>query len=163
MRRNCSTSDEDFDMAFCIGDAEIRCVRYNIASLSRPFSAMLYGNFTESRREKINFSQNGISADAMMAVEVFSRTKRLSCSDLSIVLEVLSLANRFCCEELKSACDAHLASLVSDMEDAVLLIEYGLEETAYLLVAACLQVFLRELLSSLHNSLMMRLFCYISS
>ncbi|WVZ18813.1 hypothetical protein V8G54_006135 [Vigna mungo] len=32
------------------------------------------------------------------------------------------------------------------MDDAVLLIEYGLEETAYLLVAACLQVFLRDLL-----------------
>ncbi|KAG6737109.1 hypothetical protein POTOM_059895 [Populus tomentosa] len=51
---------------------------------------------------------------------------------------------RFCCEELKSACDAHLASLVCDMESAVILIEYGLEEGANLLVAACLQLFLRE-------------------
>ncbi|WVZ18820.1 hypothetical protein V8G54_006142 [Vigna mungo] len=47
---------------------------------------------------------------------------------------------------MKHACDTHLASLVLDMDDAVLLIEYGLEETAYLLVAACLQVFLRDLL-----------------
>ncbi|XP_002526653.2 ethylene-overproduction protein 1 [Ricinus communis] len=155
----CSTSDEDFDMSFCIGDDEIRCVRYNIASLSRPFKAMLYGSFTEARREKINFSQNGISADGMRAVEYFSRTKGLGSFDLSIILELLSLANRFCCEEMKSACDAHLASLVSDMEDAVLLIEYGLEETAYLLVAACLQMFLRELPGSLHNSLVMKLFC----
>ena len=71
MRRNYSTFDKDFDMAFCIGDVEIKCVRYNIASLSRLFSAMLYGNFTESRREKINFSQNRISVDAMKVVEVF--------------------------------------------------------------------------------------------
>ncbi|XP_050236237.1 ethylene-overproduction protein 1 [Mercurialis annua] len=155
----CSTSDEDFDMSFCFGDDEVRCVRYNIASLSRPFKAMLYGNFKEAKREMINFSQNGISADGMRALEVYSRTKRLVSFDLSIVLELLSLANKFCCEELKSACDDHLASLVNDMEDAVLLIEYGLEETAYLLVAACLQVFLRELPGSLHNSLVMKLFC----
>ena len=78
---------------------------------------------------------------------------------MHIVLELLSLANRFCCGEMKHACDVHLASLVSDMEDAMLLIEYGLEETAYLLVAACLQVFLRELPSSIHNPNVMRFFC----
>ncbi|KDP22850.1 hypothetical protein JCGZ_00437 [Jatropha curcas] len=155
----CSTSDEDGDMSFCIGDDEIRCVRYNIASLSRPFKAMLYGGFTESRREKINFSQNGISTEGMRAVEIFSRMKRLDSFDLRVELELLSLANKFCCEEMKAACDAHLASLVSEMEDAVLLIEYGLEETAYLLVAACLQVFLRELPSSMHNAHVMELFC----
>ncbi|KAJ9185411.1 hypothetical protein P3X46_005049 [Hevea brasiliensis] len=155
----CSTSDEDGDMSFCIGDDEIRCVRYNIASLSRPFKALLYGGFSESRREKINFSKNGISAKGMRAVEIFSRTKRLGSFELPIVLELLSLANRFCCEELKSACDAHLASLVSEMEEAMVLIEFGLEETAYLLVAACLQVFLRELPNSMYNSDVMRLFC----
>lgn len=69
------------------------------------------------------------------------------------------MANKFCCEEMKSACDAHLASLICDMEDAMLLIEYGLEETAYLLVAACLQVFLRELPSSIHTPNVMRIFC----
>lgn len=157
-----STSDDedvDGDMSFCIGDDEIRCVRYNFASLSRPFKAMLYGNFRESRREKINFTQNGISVEGMRAAEMFSRTKRLAFFDPPIVLELLSLANRFCCEEMKSACDAHLASLVCDMEDAVMLIEYGLEETAHLLVAACLQVFLRELPGSMHNPYVMRLFC----
>lgn len=155
----CSTSEEDGDMSFCIGGVEIRCTRYDIASLSRPFRAMLYGGFTESRREKINFSQNGISAEGMRAVEVFSRTKRIASFDLHIVLELLSLANKFCCEEMKSACDSHLASLVCEMEDALSLVEYGLEESAYLLVAACLQVFLRELPGSIHNPNVMRFFC----
>lgn len=157
--QECSTSEEDGDVSFCIGDEEVRCVRCNIASLSRPFRAMLYGGFSETRREKINFSKNGISAEGMKAVEIFSRTKRLGSFNAKIVLELLSLANKFCCEELKSACDAHLASLVHDMEDAMLLFEYGLEETAYLLVAACLQVFLRELPGSMHNPNMMRFFC----
>lgn len=155
----CSTSEEDGDMSFCLGTDEIRCTRYRIASLSRPFRTMLYGGFMESRREKINFSRNGISAEGMRAVEVFSRTKSLGSFDLHIILELLSLANKFCCEEMKSACDAYLASLVCDMEDALALIEYGLEETAYLLVAACLQIFLRELPSSMHNPNVMRFFC----
>ncbi|CAI0426206.1 unnamed protein product [Linum tenue] len=154
-----SSPDEDADMSFCIGDEEVRCVRYKMASLSRPFRAMLYGDFNESRREKINFSKNGISAQGMKAAEVFSRTKKLDSFDLPMVLELLSFANRFCCEEMKSACDAHLASLVSDMDLALLLVEYALEEMAYLLVAACLQVFLRELPSSMHHNYVMKLFC----
>ncbi|TKY63543.1 Ethylene-overproduction protein 1 [Spatholobus suberectus] len=156
----CSTSEEeDGDMSFCVGDDEIRCSRFNMASLSRPFKTMLYGGFIESRREKINFSQNCFSAEALRAAEVFSRRKRLSHLEPKVVLELLSLANRFCCEEMKHACDAHLASLVCDMEDALLLVEYGLEETAYLLVAACLQVFLRELPSSMQCSSVVKMFC----
>nr|TKR98390.1 ethylene-overproduction protein 1-like [Populus alba] len=151
--------DDECDMSFCIGDDEIRCVRYNVASLSRPFRAMLYGEFKESWREKINFTQNGISAEGMRGAMVFSQTKRLGTFDPKIVLEILSLANRFCCEELNSACDAHLASLVCDMESAVILIEYGLEEGANLLVAACLQLFLRELPFSMNNPYVMRLLC----
>jgi tetratricopeptide (TPR) repeat protein len=120
---------------------------------------MLYGGFIESRREKINFSKNEISVEAMRAAEVFSRTKSLSTIEPNVVLELLSLANRFCCDEMKCACDAHLALLVCDMEDASLLIEYGLEETAYLLVAACLQVFLRELPVSMECSSFVKLFC----
>ena len=160
--QQCSTSDEDDvggDMSFCIGDDEIRCGRFNMASLSRPFKTMLYGEFIESRREKINFSRTGISVAAMRAAEVFSRTKSLSTIEPNVVLELLSLANMFCCEEMKSACDIHLASLVCDLEDAMLLIEYGLEETAYLLVAACLQVVLRELPGSMQCSSFVRLFC----
>ncbi|WJX42936.1 Ethylene-overproduction protein 1 [Trifolium repens] len=160
--QQCSTSDEDDgggDMSFCIGDDEIRCHRFNMASLSRPFKTMLYGGFIESRREKINFSKNEISVEAMRAAEVFSRTKSLSTIEPNVVLELLSLANRFCCDEMKCACDAHLALLVCDMEDASLLIEYGLEETAYLLVAACLQVFLRELPVSMECSSFVKLFC----
>ncbi|KAJ1416258.1 Tetratricopeptide-like helical domain superfamily [Sesbania bispinosa] len=156
----CSTSEEDDgDMSFCIGDKEIRCSRFNMASLSRPFKTMLYGGFIESRREKINFSQIGVSVEAMRAAEVFSRTKRVSQFQPNIVLELLSLANRFCCEEMKCACDAYLASLVCDMEDALLFIEYGLEETAYLLVAACLQVFLRELPGSMQCPRVIKMFC----
>ncbi|XP_010553234.1 PREDICTED: LOW QUALITY PROTEIN: ethylene-overproduction protein 1-like [Tarenaya hassleriana] len=156
----CSTSEEeDYDMAFCIGDDEVRCVRYKIASLSRPFKAMLYGGFRETKRETINFTQNGISIEGMRAAEIFSRTKKLDMFPPNIVLELLTLANRFCCDELKSACDLYLANRVSNLDDAMLLIEYGLEESAYLLVAACLQVFLRELPSSMHNPNVLKIFC----
>ncbi|KAL0315245.1 UNVERIFIED_CONTAM: Ethylene-overproduction protein 1 [Sesamum calycinum] len=164
--QECSTSishgddeDDDCDMCFCIGDDEVKCNRYKIASLSRPFKSMLYGCFMESRKERIHFTQNGISAKAMRAAEVFSRTKSVDSFDPNIVFELLILANRFCCDEMKSACDSYLASLVDDMDSAVLLIEYGLAETAYLLVAACLQVFLRELPNSMHNQNVMKLFC----
>ncbi|CAL5192358.1 unnamed protein product [Lathyrus oleraceus] len=167
----CSTSygdedddsgDSDYnDMYFCIGESDIRCNRYAMASLSRPFMAMLYGGFVESRRERINFSLNSVNVEVMMAVEVFSRTKRLSQFPNNVVLEMLSFANRFCCVEMKSACDARLASLLFDMDDALLLIEYGLEENAYLLVAACLQVFLRELPSSMHRLSVLKLFCSV--
>ncbi|XVE97129.1 hypothetical protein REPUB_Repub02eG0284100 [Reevesia pubescens] len=155
----CSTSDDDGDMSFCIGDDEIRCIRSNIASLSIPFRTMLYGGFRESRRERINFTQNGISVEGMRAAEVYSRTKRLDSFDPRIILELLYFSNRFCCDILKSACDAYLASLVTDMDDALLLIEHGLEENAHLLVAACLQVFLRELPNSMHILNVMKLFC----
>lgn len=168
--QECSTSSEyvdgsgdrdaeDDDVFFCIGDSEISCRRYSMAALSRPFETMLCGGFLECRREKINFSMNCVSVEAMMAVEVFSRTKRLSQFPPNVILEMLSFANKFCCEEMKHACDTHLASLVLDMDDAVLLIEYGLEETAYLLVAACMQVFLRELPGSLERWSVMKMFC----
>lgn len=165
----CSTSlsedvdDDYYDMSFCIGDDEIRCRRFDFASLSRPFHAMLYGGFIESRREKINFTQNGISAKAMKAAEAYSRTKKVDLFEPDLVLELLVLANRFCCEEMKSACDAHLASLVIDMDIAMLLVEYGLQETSYLLVAACLQVFLRELPYSMHNPNVVRFFCSLEA
>ncbi|XP_059668039.1 ethylene-overproduction protein 1-like isoform X2 [Cornus florida] len=155
----CSTSEEDCDMSFFIGEDEVRFNRYSIASLSRPFKTLLYGSFVESRREKINFSQNGISAKAMRAAEIFSRIKAVDSFDHDVVLELLSMASKFCCDEMKSACDLYLASLVCDLERAMILIEYGLEETAYFLVAACLQVLLREFPSSLHNPNVMKYFC----
>ncbi|RDX81799.1 Ethylene-overproduction protein 1, partial [Mucuna pruriens] len=144
---------------FCVGDSEIRCRRYSMATLSRPFETMLCGGFIESSSERINFSLNCVSVEAMVAVEVFSRTKRLRQFPPNVILEMLSFANKFCCEEMKHACDMHLASLVLDMDDAVLLIQYGLEETAHLLVAACLQVFLRELPGWMQRWSIMRLFC----
>lgn len=154
----CSTSEEDFDMFFIVGDEEVRCIRCNIASLSRPFNTLLYGSFVESRREKINFTRNEFSANTIRALELYSRRKKVDSFEPSIVLELLCLANRFCCDELKTACDVYLSSLVTDTERALTLMEYGLEERAYLLVAACLQVFLRELPASLHNPEVMKFF-----
>ncbi|MQL69234.1 hypothetical protein Taro_001484 [Colocasia esculenta] len=151
--------EEEGDMAFFIGDEEVPCFRYKIAALSTPLHTMMYGGFLESRRQKINFTQNGISPGAMRAVEAFSRTASLDSFPPDIVLELLSFANKFCCEGLKSACDAKLALLVREVEDALLLVDYGLAETAPLLVGSCLQVFLRELPRSLHNSRITRLLC----
>ncbi|XP_077233058.1 ethylene-overproduction protein 1-like [Tasmannia lanceolata] len=159
LEEECSTSANEGDVAFCIGDEEVICTRHKIASLSTPFRTMLYGGFTESRREKINFSHNGISVNGMQAVEMFSRTGRLDDFPPNIFLELLSFANKFCCEGLKSMCDVHLASLVCCIEDALVLVEYGLEETAYMLVASCLQVLLRELPRSLQNPDATRLLC----
>ncbi|XP_021769668.1 ethylene-overproduction protein 1-like [Chenopodium quinoa] len=155
----CSTSEEDFDMSFVVGEEEVKCIRYNIASLSRAFKTLLYGSFVESRREKINFTQNGISVQVIRALELYSRKKKVDSLDPPLVLELLSLANMFCCDELKSACDVYLSSLVIDKESALTLMDYGLEEAASLLVAACLQVFLRDLPGSLHDQNVMKYFC----
>ncbi|XVF46215.1 hypothetical protein PTKIN_Ptkin03bG0009500 [Pterospermum kingtungense] len=153
------TLEEDSDIYFCVGNEEISCIRSKIAALSSPFKAMLYGSFMESRSCKIDFSQNGISVEGMRALDLYSRNRRVDLFSLEVVLELLSCANRFCCEEMKSACDIHLASLVSCIEDTLVLIEYGLEERANVLVASCLQVFLRELPGSLHNPKVMKIFC----
>lgn len=151
--------EEDSDVSFRFGEEEIQCVRYRIAALSSPFNAMLYGSFKESKMVNIDFSQNEISAEGMRAVEVYSRTGRLDFFGSDILVELLSFANRYCCEEMKSACDARLASMVGCTEDALVLIEYGLEETANLLVAFCLQVLLRELPCSLNNAKVMKFLC----
>ncbi|CAN6824447.1 ethylene-overproduction protein 1 [Brassica napus] len=157
----CSTSEVDYDISFCIGDEEVRCVRYKIASLSRPFKAMLYGGFREMRLSAINFTNNGVSAEGMRAAEAFSRVGKVEMFPINIVLELLTLANRFCCDELKTACDSYLSRLVKDLDGALSLIEYGLEEAAYLLVAACVQVFLRELPSSMRNPNVVKIFCSV--
>ncbi|KAK4788053.1 hypothetical protein SAY86_019372 [Trapa natans] len=150
---------QDSAVLFYIGHEEVRCLRSKIASLSFPFRTMLYGSFVESKRESVDFSCNGISAKAMQAVELYSRTKRLDSFDPEIVMEMLSFANRFCCEEMKSACDAHLALHVKSVEDVLTLMDYGLEEMAHLLVASCLQVLLRELPHSLHIPQVEKLLC----
>lgn len=159
----CSTSaapdEEEGDIGFFIGDDEVICVRSKIAALSRPLRRMLYGGFQESRRDKIDFSQNGISVHGMRAVDEFSKAGSLEPFPPEIVVELLSFANRFCCEDMKSSCDKHLASFVNCMEDALILIEYGLEENAYLLVAACLQVFLGDLPRSLNCPDMTKVLC----
>ncbi|KAJ4725529.1 Ethylene-overproduction 1-like protein [Melia azedarach] len=158
-KSECLSMEDNIGVTFFIGDEKINFVRSKLAALSSPFKAMMYGAFVESKREKIDFSQDGISPEGMRAVEVYTRAKRVDLFCPWIVLELLSFANRFCCEEMKSACDAHLASLVDDIEDALILIDYGLEERATLLVASCLQVLLRELPSSLYNPKVITRFC----
>lgn len=152
-------SEEDGDVCFSIGDEEVICYRGKIAALSSPLKAMLYGDFVESERDRLDFSQIGISTEGMRAVKVFSLCGRLDSCSPSVVLEMLSFANRFCCEGMKSACDSYLASLVTDIEEALVLIDYALEERAYVLVASCLQVMLRELPGYLYNSKIMNIFC----
>jgi tetratricopeptide (TPR) repeat protein len=155
--------DEESDVLFCVGNEEIKCVRWRIASLSEPFNAMLCGEFVESKMWKIDFSGNGLCSEGMKALEFYSRTKRLDLFSPNTVLELLSFANKFCCEEMKTSCDSHLASIVESVEDALILIEYGLEENATLLVVSCLQIFLRELPNSLHNSKVINFLCSFES
>lgn len=156
----CSTSSVTRDdVVFCIDEEEVVCNRENIAALSSPFQAMLFGCFTESQRTKIGFSHNGISAQGMRAVDEFSKTGCLEPFPPEVVLELLTFANKFCCEKMKSACDKCLAALVLNVNDAVIFIEYGLEENAELLVASCLQFFLRDLPRSLHHPQVASLLC----
>lgn len=85
---DCTTSDEDRDMSFCVGRQEIKCNRNHMASFFRPLKTMLYGEFIESRREKINFTLNGISTMAMKATELYRRTRRLDTLDPPVLLQV---------------------------------------------------------------------------
>ncbi|KAI7745081.1 hypothetical protein M8C21_013553, partial [Ambrosia artemisiifolia] len=154
------TETETETVCFCIGNEVISCVRGKIAALSSPLNTLLYGSFVESVKEKIDFSQVGISVEAMRGVEAFSRTKKLMDFDSpSVVLEMLTFSQKFCCEEMKSACEVYLSSLVSNVHDALIFIEYGFEDNASLLVASCLQVILRELPGSLNNPKVLSLFC----
>nr|CAD1839874.1 unnamed protein product [Ananas comosus var. bracteatus] len=122
------------------------------------------------QRDRIDFSRNGVSPRALRAARRFARSSgdgdgygeaaRLP-RDLprDLLLELLAFANKFCCEALKSACDAALAASVLAPDDALLLIDPALEESSSLLVAACLQSFLRDLPRSLHDPEIARLLC----
>ncbi|CAN4093308.1 unnamed protein product [Withania somnifera] len=156
---NILSSEKSGIVYFCIGNEEVNCIRGKIAALSGPLRSMLYGDFVESDKEIIDFTHIGISADGMRAVDFFSRTRRLDSYPPNILLELLSFANRFCCEEMKSACDCHLASLVSDIDEALVLIDYALEERAHLLMASCSQLMLRELPGYLYNPKVLSTFC----
>ncbi|KAF8392324.1 hypothetical protein HHK36_022666 [Tetracentron sinense] len=136
---------------FRIGDETIACDRQKIAGLSAPFHAMLNGCFTESFREDIDLSKNGISPSGMREISEFSQTGSLNEIPPNILLEILIFANKFCCESLKDACDRKIASLVSSRQDAVDLMEYALEENSPVLAASCLQVFLHELPECLND------------
>jgi tetratricopeptide (TPR) repeat protein len=151
--------DEVSDISFCVGSEKAKCVRSRIAALSRPFEAMLYGSFVESTTSEIDFSENGISIEAMLALNIYSRIKRVDLFRVETVFELLQLASKFCCDDLKSECEARLAASVTDLDKALTFVEYALEERTTLLLSACLQVFLRELPQSLHNPKVMRFFC----
>ncbi|KAL3850579.1 hypothetical protein ACJIZ3_012461 [Penstemon smallii] len=150
--------DDDDNVCFSIGDEKIHCDRGKIASLSRPLKTMLYGNFMESIDNVIDFSNIGISVEGMRGVRLFSESRRLDSCSPNIVLEILSFSNRFCCEEMKCACDNYLSLLVSSIDEALVLIDYALEERAYLLSASCLQMILRELPKYLHTLEVMNIF-----
>ncbi|CAM6033069.1 unnamed protein product [Sphagnum compactum] len=137
------------DISFHIDGDIVHCNRQKMAALSIPFFAMLNGGFSESQIADIEFSENGITAVAMRAIDRFSKTGRLGHLSPDMLLEILSFSNRFCCEKLKDACDEGLTALVRNAQDVATFLDYGLEESAQALVAYCLKVFLRELPNSL--------------
>ena len=143
---------------FHIGDRKVACNRKSLAALSAPFQAMLFGCFAESRIIEIDFSNNGISASGMVAIGDFSKTGVLGPKPLAILLELLTFSNRFCCDSLKLACEKSLLLLVSSLQDAVMLMEFALEERAPLLMSTCIQIVLWELPHSLHNEYIVNLF-----
>ncbi|KAF7049352.1 hypothetical protein CFC21_057906 [Triticum aestivum] len=151
--------DETNDLWFVIGQEEVACERSCIAALAKPLNTLLYGGFAEARRDHIDFSRDGISARGMRAVAAYSRHGRLDDFPPDTILELLAFANKFCCDGLKVACDNKLASMVRGVDEALSLIDLGLEEAAHLLVATCLQAFLRELPKSLSNPEVARLLC----
>ncbi|KAL5209067.1 hypothetical protein ABZP36_004690 [Zizania latifolia] len=151
--------EETNDLWFVIGEEEVACERSCIAALSKPLSTLLYGGFAEAQRDRIDFSRDGITPRGMRAVAAFSQHGRLDDFPTDTILEVLAFSNKFCCEGLKDACDNKLANMVSGVDDALSLIDLGLDEAAHLLVATCLQAFLRELPKSLSNPDVARLLC----
>nr|CAB3501120.1 unnamed protein product [Digitaria exilis] len=152
---------ENNDLWFIIGEEEVACERSCIAALSKPLNTLLYGGFAEAHRDRIDFSRDGITARGMRAVAAYSRHGLVDVDDFppDIISQLLAFANKFCCEGLKSDCDAKLAAMVRGVDDAHSLIDIGLEEASHLLVAACLQAFLRELPKSLTNPDIARLLC----
>ncbi|GJN31169.1 hypothetical protein PR202_gb19533 [Eleusine coracana subsp. coracana] len=159
-RNSSSSSSSNDDLWFVIGEEEIPCERACIAALSKPLNTLLYGGFAESKRDRIDLSRDGISARGMRAVAAYSRHGALTGFPPNTVSELLAFANKFCCEGLKSACDHALAAMVrGGVDDALALVDLGLDEASTLLVAACLQAFLRDLPKSLTNPDVARLLC----
>ncbi|RLN16315.1 hypothetical protein C2845_PM02G29190 [Panicum miliaceum] len=150
---------ETNDLWFIIGEEEVACERSCIAALSKPLNTLLYGGFAEAQRDRIDFSRDGITARGMGAVAAYSRHGQVDDFPPDIISQLLAFANKFCCDGLKAACDNKLASMVRGVDDAHSLIEVGLEEASHLLVASCLQAFLRELPKSLTNPDIARLLC----
>ncbi|OEL29554.1 Ethylene-overproduction protein 1 [Dichanthelium oligosanthes] len=150
---------ETNDLWFIIGEEEVACERSCIAALSKPLNTLLYGGFAEAHRDRIDFSRDGITPRGMRAVAAYSRHGRVDDFPANIISQLLAFANKFCCEGLKAACDNMLAAMVRGVDDAHSLIDIGLEEASHLLVASCLQAFLRELPKSLTNPDIARLLC----
>ncbi|KAG2541505.1 ethylene-overproduction protein 1-like isoform X2 [Panicum virgatum] len=165
LRRNTSEMSEEEeepetnDLWFIIGEEKVACERSCIAALSKPLNTLLYGGFAEAQRDRIDFSRDGITARGMRAVAAYSRRGQVDDFPPDIISQLLAFSNKFCCDGLKAACDNKLASMVRGVDDAHSLIEVGLEEASHLLVASCLQAFLRELPKSLANPDIARLLC----
>ncbi|AQL07390.1 tetratricopeptide repeat (TPR)-containing protein [Zea mays] len=150
---------ETNDLWFIIGEEEVACERSCIAALSKPLNTLLYGGFAEAHRDRIDFSRDGITPRGMRAVSAYSRHGRVDDFPPDIISQLLAFANKFCCEGLKADCDNRLAAMVRGLDDARTLIDIGLEEASHLLVASCLQAFLRELPKSLTHLDIARLLC----
>ncbi|XP_066388948.1 ethylene-overproduction protein 1-like [Miscanthus floridulus] len=150
---------ETNDLWFIIGEEEVACERSCIAALSKPLNTLLYGGFAEAHRDRIDFSRDGITPRGMRAVSAYSRHGRVDDFPPDIISQLLAFANKFCCEGLKAACDNQLAAMVRGLDNARSLIDIGLEEASHLLVASCLQAFLRELPKSLTYPDIARLLC----
>ncbi|PWZ55476.1 Ethylene-overproduction protein 1 [Zea mays] len=150
---------ETNDLWFIIGEEEVACERSCIAALSKPLNTLLYGGFAEAHRDRIDFSRDGITPRGMRAVSAYSRHGRVDDFPPDVISQLLAFANKFCCEGLKAACDNQLAAMVRGLDDARSLIDIGLEEASHLLVASCLQAFLRELPKSLTCPDIARLLC----
>ncbi|XP_062215916.1 ethylene-overproduction protein 1-like [Phragmites australis] len=150
---------ETNDLWFIIGEEEVACERSCIAALSKPLNTLLYGGFAEAQRDRIDFTRDGITPRGMRAIAAYSRHGQVDDFPPDTIPELLAFSNKFCCEGLKAACDDKLGAMVRGVDDALSLIDLGLEEAAHLLVAACLQAFLRELPKSLTNPDIARLLC----
>ncbi|KAF3777434.1 ETO1-like protein 1 [Nymphaea thermarum] len=148
---------------FKIGDDKVKCDRQKMAALSIPFRTMLNGCFTESSQEEIDISENGISPLSMRAISEFSQTNELKDLPAESILEILSFANKFCCEKLKDVCDRKLAAMVCSRQDAVNLMEYALHENSPVTAASCLQVFLHDLPDCLNDEQVTRIFCNVDA
>ena len=157
-----SHDQDSAEVRFLVGEESIIGDRRLIAALSKPFSTMLYGSFTESKLETIDMTKNGISAAAMRGIVRFSQVGRFNDVSPSILMEILTFANKFCCESLRDACDRNLATIVTSTRDAIDLMSCAIEENCPILAISCFQCLLEDIPSCLGDAQAVEILCHIS-